>query len=80
MIFWSGLKSDYMFTEMNSIQELLKSLLYLMAGVFSLVSDAVSDVEMQEHYDEFFEVGGHSSKVMLKWRERQACPQHPEYI
>lgn len=66
-----------MFTEMNSF---LKSLLYLITGDFSLVSDAVSDVEMQEHYDEFFEVGALSSRVMLKWRERQACPQHLEYI
>ncbi len=39
----------------------------LTACVFSLLSDAVSDVEMQEHYDEFFEVSGISLEVMGRW-------------
>jgi len=39
----------------------------LTACVFSLLSDAVSDVEMQEHYDEFFEVSGLSLEVMGRW-------------
>jgi len=51
---------------MNSLQELLKPFVSVVVVFFSFSSDAVSDVEMQEHYDEFFEVGGLSLKVMLK--------------
>lgn len=62
MIFWSGLKwhrneQPPRVTEAITVSG-CRCLLFL--------SDAVSDVEMQEHYDEFFEVGGLSLKVMLK--------------